>query len=85
MQETWRMTGSNAAILNHAKSTRVSLCLCDHFTFEGKESRIQEGTFRNCDIKVRGSLGSGKRDARELEFLGRTVRWTDEGLECEAK
>ena len=35
-------------------------------------------------VKVRGILGSGKRDVREIETLGRSLRWTEEGLECEA-
>ena len=36
------------------------------------------------DVQVRGILGSGKRDVREMETLGKSLRWTDEGLECEA-
>ena len=31
------------------------------------------------DVKVRGILGSGKRDVREIEILGRSLRWTEEG------
>ena len=31
-----------------------------------------------------GILGSGKRDVREIEILGRSLRCTDEGLEYEA-
>ena len=34
--------------------------------------------------KVHGILGSGKRDVREIERLGRSWRWTEDGLECEA-
>ena len=37
-----------------------------------------------CDVKVRDLLGSGKRDVREIEILGRSLRWTEEGLEYEA-
>ena len=36
------------------------------------------------DVKVRGILGSGKRDVREMEILGWSLRWTDEGLAYEA-
>ena len=36
------------------------------------------------DVTVRGILGSGKRDVREKQTLGRCLRWTDEGLEYEA-
>ena len=30
------------------------------------------------DVKVRGIMGSGKGEARELENLGRSLRWTKE-------
>ena len=36
------------------------------------------------DVKVRGILDSGKRDVREIQTLGESLRWTDEGLEYEA-
>ena len=36
------------------------------------------------EVKVRGILGSEKRDVREIEILGRSFRWTEEGLEYEA-
>ena len=35
------------------------------------------------DVKVRGILGSGKRDVHEIEILGRNLTWTEEGLEYE--
>ena len=34
---------------------------------------------------VCGVLGSGKRDVPEEEISGRNLRWTEEGLENEAK
>ena len=36
------------------------------------------------DIKVRGVLCTGKRGFCEMEILGRSLRWTEEGLEYEA-
>ena len=33
---------------------------------------------------MRGIVGSGKRDVCEIEILGRSLRWTQEGLEVEA-
>ena len=36
------------------------------------------------DVKVRGILGWGEGDLKEISILGRTVRWTDKGLEYEA-
>ena len=35
------------------------------------------------DVKVRGILGSGKRDVHEIEILDRNPTWTHEGLEFE--
>ena len=33
------------------------------------------------DIQVRGMLGPDRDDDKEVTILGRTVRWTDEGIE----
>ena len=47
----------------------------DDFTFAGTESelkRIQAKMHEWYDVKVRGVLGSGKRDVHEIEILGRT-------------
>ena len=33
---------------------------------------------------MRCILGSGKRDVHEIEMLGTSVRWTEDGLGCEA-
>ena len=35
------------------------------------------------DVKVRGILCSGKRDVHEIEMVGRSLTWTEEGLEYE--
>ena len=58
----------------------------DDFTFAGTESelkRIQAKMHEWYDVKVRGVLGSGKRDVHEIEILGRNLTWTEEGLEYE--
>ena len=36
------------------------------------------------EIKVRGMLGPEIGDDKEIVILGRTVRWTEEGIEYEA-
>ena len=36
------------------------------------------------DIKVRGRLGLGSEEAKEVEILVRIVRWSEEGIEVEA-
>ena len=56
----------------------------DDFPFGVTDSALRK--MRSClcecyDVKVRGILGSGKR---EIEILGRSLRWTEEGLEYEA-
>ena len=35
------------------------------------------------EVKVRRVLGNGRRDAHEIEILGRSLTWTEEGLEYE--
>ena len=36
------------------------------------------------EIKVRGMLGSDEQDDKEIVILGRTVKWTNEGIRYEA-
>ena len=36
------------------------------------------------EIKDRGIMGSGGDEIKEVTILGRTLRWTEEGLEYEA-
>ena len=56
----------------------------DDFTFAGTESeQILAKMHEWYDIKVRGILGSGKRDVHEIEVLGKKLTWTEEGLENE--
>ena len=63
--------------------TCVSLCMDDDFTFAATESEL--GKMRSRILRlVRGILVRGKRDVREIKKLGRSLRWTEEGLEYEA-
>ena len=58
----------------------------DDFTFAGTESelrKIEAKVQEWYDVKVRGILGSGKRDVHEIEILGRNLTWTEEGPEYE--
>ena len=58
----------------------------DDFTFAGTESelrKIEAKMHEWYDVKVRGILGSGKRDVHEIEMLGRNLTWTEEVLEYE--
>ena len=36
------------------------------------------------EVKVRGMLGHDEKDNKEIIILGRTLRWTQDGLEYEA-
>ena len=35
------------------------------------------------EVKLRGRLGLGSEEAKEVEILGRRVRWSEEGIEVE--
>ena len=58
----------------------------DDFTFAGireeleKVKRMMQEWY---DIKMRGIMGSGEDEVKEVEILGRRVRWTAEGIEYE--
>ena len=59
----------------------------DDFTFAGERRELEEvrGKMEEWyEVKVRGIMGSGEDEVKELTILGRTVRWTQEGLEYEA-
>ena len=59
----------------------------DDFTYSGTKKeleRIKGKMMEWHDIKDRGTMGSGKNEIKEVTILGRTVRWTAEGLEYEA-
>ena len=58
----------------------------DDFTYSGtKELEKIKGKMREWYvIKDPGTMGIGKNEIKEVTILGRTVRWTAEGLEYEA-
>ena len=73
------MTGSNVA--EQLPKTHVRVVVHSDFTFAATESELRKIGSRlcaRCDVQVRGILGSGKRDVREIETLGRSLRWTEE-------
>ena len=74
--------------LYHPKSHARVVVHGDDFTFATTESEVRTIRSKSCgwyDAKVRCVFGSGKRDVREEELLGRNLRWTEEGLEYEAR
>ena len=59
----------------------------DDFTYSGTKGELEKMKRKMeewYDIKDRGMMGSGKNEIKEVTILGRTVRWTAEGLEYEA-
>ena len=88
MHEDWWRTGFNEAeqhstIFYHPKTQVRVVVHGDDFTFAGTESelrKIEAKMHEWYDVKVRGILGSGKRDVHEIEILGRNLTWTEEGL-----
>ena len=70
-----------STILYHPKTQVQVIVHGDDFTFAGTESELRKKARMHewHDVKVRGILGSGKRDVHEIEILGRNLTWK-EGL-----
>ena len=68
-----------STIFYHPKTQVRVVVHGDDFTFAGTEAKAREWY----DVKVRGVLGSGKRDVHEIVILGRNLTWTEEGLQYE--
>ena len=59
----------------------------DCFTFAPTDSELRKVRSRMCewyDVRVRCILGSGQRNLREFEIVGRSLRWTENELVYEA-
>ena len=59
----------------------------DDFTFSGTQVELEKirGLFKKWyDVKDRGIMGSGTRDIKEVVILGRTLKFTEMGLEYTA-
>ena len=75
-----------STIFYHPKTQVRVVVHGDDFTFAGTEwelRKIEAMMHEWYDVKVRGILGSGKRDVHEIEILGRNLTSTEEGLEYE--
>ena len=77
--------GRAASTLFHPPKTHVRLIVHgDDFTFAATDWELMKMLSRMCEwceVKLRGILGSGQRDVREVEILGGSSRWTEEGVE----
>ena len=79
------MAAQHRRYLTFPRHVRVVMSGHD-FTSSATESELRKIRSKMCewyDVKVRGILGTGKRDAREMEIMGRDFRWPEEGLEYE--
>ena len=59
----------------------------DDFTFTGDQTGVEwaeEVMKRRYKVKVRARLGPEEGDDKEATLLGRTLRWRDWGISCEA-
>ena len=81
------VAGAASTVFCHPRLTCDFVVRGDDFAFAATELELRKMRSRMCewyDVKVRGIPGSGGRDVREIEILGRHLRWTEEGLEYEA-
>ena len=81
--------GSRAAPTTfYNPATKVGLVVHgDDFTFSGTQVELEKirGLFKKWyDVKDRGIMGSGTRDIKEVVILGRTLKFTEMGLEYTA-
>jgi hypothetical protein len=80
--------GRGASAVFHNRGTEVVVVVHgDDFTFSGTKvelDRMRRKMEEWYDIKDRGTMRSGEGEIKEVTILGRTVRWTDEGIEYEA-
>ena len=81
--------GSRAAPTTfYNPATKVRLVVHgDDFTFSGTQVELEKirGLFKKWyDVKDRGIMGSGTRDIKEVVILGRTLKFTEMGLEYTA-
>ena len=76
VEDGFRRGRAASTIFYHPKTQVRVVVHGDDFTFAGTESelkRIQAKMHEWYDVKVRGVLGSGKRDVHEIEILGRNL------------
>ena len=86
VEDGLRRCRAASTTLYHPKTQVRVVVHDDDFTFAGTEPELKKIQAKMCewyDVQVRGVLGSGKRDVREIEMLGRKWTWTEEGLEYE--
>ena len=74
-------------VFHHAEKDVTIVCHGDDFTIVGEEWDLEwiRGKMSEWfELKVRAVLGPDAKDDKETIILGRTVRWTESGVEFEA-
>ena len=80
-----RGVGAPTVFYHQAMDVRV-VVHGDDFTFSGVRRELEKVKAKMADwydIKIRGIMGSGEEEVKVIKILGRTVRWTAEGIEYE--
>ena len=81
-----RGEGNGVGFYHEERDTSV-IVHGDDFVIVGDEKDLDwirgliQGWF---EVKVRGRLGPGSDEVREVEILGRKVKWSEKGIEVEA-
>ena len=79
----FRRGRATPTMLLHPETQVRAVVHGDDFTFAEKDLELKKIKSKICeryDVKVRGILGSGRRDVQEIEIL----RWTEQGLGYES-
>ena len=82
--EGFRRSGAASTTCFHTRSHVPVDAGADDLTFAATETelkRIRSKMSEWYGVKVRGTLGTGRRDVREIEIQRGNLRWTDQGLE----
>ena len=88
MNDGFQCCRSRSTMFYHPKTHARVVVHGDDFIFAATDSELRKMRSRMCewyDVKVRGLLGSGKRDWREIETLGRNLRWIEKWLLYKAR
>ena len=74
---------SSTVAFYHPERDLVGVVQGDDFVFVGVDKEIDfvlSVHKEHCELKDRGGLGSGNNDEKEVDLLGRRIRWNEWGL-----
>ena len=84
---TFKRLLSSPVVFQHAQKDLLRVVHGDDFIFVGIDDdldyalKLMQSKY---ELKNRGRLGSGRSDAREVDMLGRKIKWNEWGLTWEA-